>query len=156
VRRSVFTHTSDSIVFQRWVGVRLPACRPQTFKKKSFNAFSIGREAKNPQKSIPMSIIASLLICCLFYCSVSGVLTLMMPYYLIDDVSPVLDAFRHVKLEWAGYVIVIGAICGLTTRYNPLYTCLDISLDFGLFKCSWRNVPVAEDIVFGECLASVC
>jgi amino acid transporter len=72
-----------------------------------------GEEAKNPKKSIPISIIGSLFICCLLNCGVCAVLTLMIPYYLIDEVSPVFEVLRYVNMDWASYVVSIGVISGM-------------------------------------------
>ena len=75
-----------------------------------------GEEVKNPQRAIPISIIISLLICTVAYCGVSGVLSLIVPYYMLDENSPLPSAFRAVGWNWAGYVVAVGAICSLSSR----------------------------------------
>lgn len=75
----------------------------------------IGGEVVNPQRSIPLSIITSLLICCCVYCGVSTVLSLMVPYYLIDKNAPMPDAFRQVHWDWARYLVASGALISLAT-----------------------------------------
>ncbi|XP_051971312.1 probable cationic amino acid transporter [Xyrauchen texanus] len=73
-----------------------------------------GEEAKNPNTSIPYAITASLITCLTAYVSVSVILTLMLPYNLIDEDAPLMEMFAVHGFLAGKYIVAVGAVAGLT------------------------------------------
>ncbi len=72
-------------------------------------------EAKNPQKDLPVGIIASLTICTILYCAVAVVVTGMVNYADLDPKAALASAFVFHGQIWMATVISAGAVAGLTT-----------------------------------------
>ncbi|HEY9232455.1 MAG TPA: amino acid permease [Blastocatellia bacterium] len=72
-------------------------------------------EARNPRRDVPLSIIASLLICTILYIAVTAVLTGMIRYDQLDTNAPVSNAFKQKGLTWAQFLISFGALAGITS-----------------------------------------
>jgi basic amino acid/polyamine antiporter, APA family len=81
-----------------------------------FDAVSTAaEEVKNPQRNMPIGIIASLLVCTVLYIIVSAILTGIVPYTHLDVKNPVAFALNYIHQDWAAGFISVGAIAGITT-----------------------------------------
>jgi basic amino acid/polyamine antiporter, APA family len=81
-----------------------------------FDAVSTtAQEAKNPQRDLPIGIIASLVVCTILYILVACVLTGMVPWREINIEAPLARAFLDRGLVKASYLITAGALAGLTS-----------------------------------------
>ncbi|HSA61128.1 MAG TPA: amino acid permease [Nitrospiraceae bacterium] len=81
-----------------------------------FDAVSTtAEEAQNPQRDLPIGIIASLSICTVLYITVAAVLTGLIPHTKIDIHAPVADALRLVGFKWGAAIVAIGAVAGITS-----------------------------------------
>jgi len=82
-----------------------------------FDAVSTtAQEAKNPQRDLPIGIIASLLVCTILYILVACVLTGMVPWRDINIEAPIARAFLDRGLTTASHIITLGALAGLTSE----------------------------------------
>ena len=70
-------------------------------------------ECGNPQRDVPIGIIATLVICTLLYASVSLVLTGIMPWTKLGTDSPVADALKALGLNRMRLIVTAGALMGM-------------------------------------------
>ncbi|MDE3837855.1 amino acid permease [Bacillus methanolicus] len=81
-----------------------------------FDAVSTAaEEVRNPQRNMPIGIIASLAICTLLYIIVSLILTGIVPYEHLNVKNPVAFALNYINQDWVAGFISLGAITGITT-----------------------------------------
>jgi APA family basic amino acid/polyamine antiporter len=99
--------TGGSIIFFTYIG---------------FDSVSTAaEEAKNPQRDIPIGIIATLIVCTVLYIAVAVVLTGIVPWHnLIDDAAPVVNsmsmlagATKSALLHWTELAVLFGAMMGM-------------------------------------------
>jgi len=99
--------TGGSIIFFTYIG---------------FDSVSTAaEEAKNPQRDIPIGIIATLIICTVLYIAVAVVLTGLVNWSkLIDDAAPVVNSLSFLAgttkselLRWTELAVLFGAMMGM-------------------------------------------
>ena len=99
--------TGGSIIFFTYIG---------------FDSVSTAaEECKNPQRDVPIGIIATLIICTILYIGVAIVLTGIVKWSkLVDDAAPVVNTLRHIydahpntTLHWTHLAVLIGAMLGM-------------------------------------------
>jgi APA family basic amino acid/polyamine antiporter len=103
-----------------WQGM-MAASAVVFFAYIGFDAVSTtAEEAKNPQRDLPIGILASLIVCTVLYLAVAAVLTGIVP--VVDyknDVgflnAPVAFALSLIGQDWAAYLVSAGAVAGITS-----------------------------------------
>jgi APA family basic amino acid/polyamine antiporter len=130
-----------------------------------FDAVSTAaEEVRDPQKSLPVGIIGSLIICTILYIVVSAILTGMVPYLEFRDTSaPVAYALSRIGITWGSALVSVGAICGITSvilvlLYGQTRIFFAMARD-GLLPCTFGTVhrvlrtPVKVTLLVGCCTA---
>jgi basic amino acid/polyamine antiporter, APA family len=93
-------HQGAAIVFFAYIG---------------FDAISTAaEETKNPQRNMPIGILAGLGICTLIYVIVGLVATGLVPYQQLKAADPLAQALQLAGLETAGWFVSLGAVVSLT------------------------------------------
>ncbi len=99
--------TGGSIIFFTYIG---------------FDSVSTAaEECKNPQRDVPIGIIATLVVCTVLYIGVAVVLTGLVKWdTLIDDAAPVVNTLKKLtlaagghRLQWVRLIVLIGALLGM-------------------------------------------
>jgi APA family basic amino acid/polyamine antiporter len=83
-----------------------------------FDAVStLAQEAKNPQRDMPIGILATLFVCTILYILVAAVMTGIVPYKQLNDPAPIAVAVNMAGegLMWLRPFIKLGAIAGLSS-----------------------------------------
>ncbi|MFM9912144.1 MAG: amino acid permease [Methylophilaceae bacterium] len=81
-----------------------------------FDAVSTAaEECKNPQRDLPIGLIASLVFCTVIYIIVSGTLTGVVPYTELNTPSPVAYALSKLGYGWSSTLVATGVLAGLIT-----------------------------------------
>jgi len=142
-----------------WTGV-VQGAAMVFFAYIGFDAVSTAaEETKNPQKTLPIGIIGSLIISSILYIVVAAVLNGMVPYSLLDTAAPVTFALEEVGANWAASIVSFGAIFGLTSvlltsLFGQTRIFFSMSRDgllpniFSIVHENWRS-PIASVIIVG-------
>ena len=116
-------------------------------------------EVIEPEKILPRSIMASIIGIFVCFFSVGTVLSLIIPYNQLSNVSPLSDAFEMVAFKQSKYIIAFGGFCAcfssvLTACYGNsrlIYVMARDGLLMNFFRKVNRQtlVPVQAVLVSG-------
>src|ERR1700694_4361768 len=92
--------TGGSIVFFTYIG---------------FDSVSTAaEECRNPQRDLPIGILATLVVCTVLYIAVVVVLTGLVPWQtLLDDAAPVVNTLKKLNFHGVRLVVLLGALTGM-------------------------------------------
>jgi basic amino acid/polyamine antiporter, APA family len=100
---------------KKWWGVAEGAGRI-FFAYIGFDSISThAEEARKPQRDLAIGIMGALTVCTILYVAVAAVLTGMVPYRQIDIQAPLSAALQGKGLTFAGGLITMGILAGMTS-----------------------------------------
>ena len=79
------------------------------------NVATAAEETVDPTRSLPVGIIASLLISAVIYAAMCATIVGMVPWQDIDVDTPFSTAYAAVGMPWAGRIVSLGALFGIVT-----------------------------------------
>ena len=99
-----------------WGGV-LRGAAMVFFAYIGFEATSVAaQESRNPQRDLPIGILASLAVCTVLYIAMAAVMTGLSSYTLLGTNEPVVTALQgHPTLGWLRWLVEVGALLGLSS-----------------------------------------
>ncbi|CAN7026419.1 unnamed protein product [Brassica oleracea var. botrytis] len=126
---------------------------------------STAEEVKNPQRDLPIGIGLALFLCCSLYMMVSIVIVGLVPYYAMDPDTPISSAFASHDMQWAVYLITLGAVMALCSALMgsllPQPRILMAMARDGLLPSVFSDVnrrtqvPVKATVATGLCAATL-
>jgi APA family basic amino acid/polyamine antiporter len=100
---------------KKWWGVAQGAGKI-FFAYIGFDSISThAEEARRPQRDLAIGILGALTICTVLYVAVAAVLTGLVPYRQIDINAPLAAALQDRGLTFAGGMITLGILAGMTS-----------------------------------------
>jgi len=85
-----------------------------------FDAVSTAsEETRNPQRDMPIGILASLIICTVLYVAVAIVLTGMARWDTLGNAEPLAAVFAALGMPWTASLIALGAVLATTSALIP-------------------------------------
>jgi APA family basic amino acid/polyamine antiporter len=85
-----------------------------------FDAVSTAaEETRNPQRDMPIGILASLIICTILYVAVAVVLTGMAKWNTLGNAEPLASVFSSLGMNWTASIIALGAVVATTSALIP-------------------------------------
>ena len=81
-----------------------------------FDAVSTAaEETRNPQRDMPIAMIASLIICTIIYIATAAVLTGLLKWTDLGTAEPLATAFSALGMHWVAGIISLGAVFATTS-----------------------------------------